>query len=119
MSGDGHRRRRPGPRPLRRARGASRWLPPRTGVGRGAATPSSDPPGSTRRSVDLEDDVDAGVSADGEPAPATERVEPALSRLAIRVLEDPDLVEVPFVGIGDAVRHGPAFAPEREFLERS
>jgi len=46
-------------------------------------------------------------------------VEPAFGRLAVRVLEDPDLVEVALVGIGDRIGNGPPLATERELLERA
>ncbi len=52
-------------------------------------------------SADLEDGVGGGVAPHGQPAAATRRVEPALGRGAVRVLEHPDLVEVALVGIGD------------------
>ena len=59
------------------------------------------------------------VAPDRQPAPAAGGVEPALGRHAVRVLEDPDLVEVALVRVRDPVRDGPSLAAEDELVERT
>src|SRR4051794_33702546 len=44
-------------------------------------------------------------------------MEPALDRHAVRVVEDPDLVEVALGGVRDRRRARPAFAAERELVQ--
>ena len=76
---------------------------PRTGPGC-AASSRSDGRRARAMPADLDHDIDAGVAADRQPAPAAGRVEPALGRHAVGVLEDPDLVEVALVGVGRSSR---------------
>src|SRR5207244_10982390 len=65
-----------------------------------------------------DDRVGRGVAVDGQPATATGRVEPALGRHAVRVLEVPDLVDVAGVVAFDPVRHGPPLAAKCELVDR-
>src|SRR5215207_4612222 len=78
---------------------------------------SSDRSASSATSEHLEDDVDARVAADRQPAPAAGGVEPAFGRDAVRVLEQPDLVEVASIGALDGRGRGPALATEDELVE--
>ena len=97
------RRRRASRRPRRRPRG-SRSIAPTPNRTRLRSVISNRPIGERVTSADLEHRVGRGVAPDRQPAPAAGGVEPALGRRAVGVLEDPDLVEVALVGVGDQSR---------------
>ena len=121
---------RPDGRPgrSRRRRARHRPLATTSGSRSMAPTPKQDaiaqddlerPVGQAASLSDLQHRIGRGVAPDRQPAPAAERVEPALGRRAVGVLEDPDLVEVALVGVGDPVRDGAALAAERELVDRT
>src|SRR4029079_14986449 len=74
----------------------------------------TDPRGASRHP---HDGVGRGVATDRQPAPAAKRMEPALGRDPVGVLEDPDLVEVALVWVGDRIRDSAPFAAEGEFVD--